>query len=274
MQVSCCEPLLFDFLSTFSSLKSIDCVYPNKRRKGSNSAGPEIDGSNPKPHDMGRFTELVFTTNELPQVSPDDKLILGESAAPAPVVGSGFLNEPFGQSTFATTYNPAPQSLGVDSLGPGNAHTLQQSRFINDPITAQFNPEFVGESSTFEYSTFDEPLNWIPPSLIPSPFDAELEQDFSFILPPLPATPNLGQEYNLAIPLDSNGQIYQVPTTVSTETSEHLGFPVSLMGVDQSPASSASDGMNMAGFNEYRIDVRFKTQKTKIFLRPRFVQHS
>lgn len=134
----------------------------------------------------------------------------------------------------------------MNTMASGSGALIHQDHFNTaPPMTTQYDPGFVGAASNFDYASFDEPLNWIPPSIYPSPYDAELEQDFSFILPTLSNTPNLGADYSMAIPLDSTAQIYQVPTNISQEMSENQGFPASLMALEPSPASSASDGVNM-----------------------------
>lgn len=169
-------------------------------------------------------------------------------------LSSAISNEPYGHAAFPSGYNPTQTStshanqlaMGVDGMNSADVQIMQQNQFVNPPLTAPFDSDFVGGPSTYDYNAFDEPLNWIPPSLIPSPYDAELEQDFSFILPPLSATPNLGPDYNMAIPLDSAAQISQVPTDIPQDMSENHGFPASMIGVEQSPASSASDGINVA----------------------------
>ncbi|KAK7894968.1 hypothetical protein LTR67_005707 [Exophiala xenobiotica] len=240
-----------------SHVADADCVYPNKRRKGSTSnalAGNDFDADGPQQQLLGHFSELVFAANAPTQVCSENQMTGKKSPTSVTTLSSTITNQPYGHAEFTSAYDPTQTSsshpnqlaLGVDGLNSANVQIMQQDQFVNAPLTAPFNSDFVGGPSTYDYNAFDEPLNWIPPSLIPSPYDAELEQDFSFILPPLSATPNLGPDYNMAIPLDSAVQIYQVGTDIPQDMSENHGFSASVIGVEQSPASSASDGINVA----------------------------
>lgn len=168
--------------------------------------------------------------------------------------------------------------LDISAMHPDSGRIALQPNPFGTP-TPHFDPGFVGAASAFDYTSFDEPLNWIPPSIYPSPYDAELEQDFSFILPPLSETPDLGDYNNMAIPIDSTAQIYQVPTNISQYMADIQGFPTSAMAIEQSPGSSASDGINVNKLsnpttsNTSNSDIRRRKRKTSLipdlFTKPR-----
>ncbi|KAI1628952.1 hypothetical protein EDD37DRAFT_26755 [Exophiala viscosa] len=241
------------------TMRGIDCVYPNKRRKGSSPSVPGANGfgdTAQKHHRSGHFGELVFAANEPMLVHQDVQNIARKSSMSTSVLDS--VTQPGSTETHAPpTFPPAFDSrqmpisqggqlgLGLDAMNSITSEIHQPASFVNAPMTG-FDNAFVGGAAAYDYTSFDEPLNWIPPSIYPSPYDAELEQDFSFILPPLSATPNLGTDYNMPISLDSAAQIFQVPTNISQDTLETQAFSASLMALDQSPVSSGSDSMNMA----------------------------
>lgn len=242
------------------SVRGIDCVYPNKRRKGSSSSVPSgnsFGDTGQKQHLLGHYGELVFAANEPILVKPDNQNIARKSSTSTMMMDTMSQTGPtesHAPSTFATDFDSrqmpisqgAQLAMAMDTMNAGGGEMPQPASFVNPQMAGQFDNAFVGGASAYDYTSFDEPLNWIPPSIYPSPFDAELEQDFSFILPPLSATPNLGTDYNMAIPLDSSAQIFQVPTNISQDASDNQGFPASLMTLGQSPASSGSDGTNSA----------------------------
>lgn len=256
VQVSLERPSLHRVLLNSVSARKLECVYPNKRRKRSISdsqPGNGSDNDEPREQHLGHFTDFVFAATGPPQGLSEDQTTMKPPASTSTLRSSGSL-ESYGHPTLIDSYNQAPQNVSRSSQLPIGAETMNSSRgqtqhenhFANGPVAAQFDTEFAGVIPTYDYNTFDdEPLNWIPPSLIPSPYDAELEQDFSFILPPLSAEATIGTEYSMPIPFDPNAQVYQVQH-VSPETSDTHNFPAAFIGVEPSPSSSASDGLNMA----------------------------
>ncbi|KIW15388.1 hypothetical protein PV08_05434 [Exophiala spinifera] len=239
-----------------SNTRKLECVYPNKRRKGSASnshPGDGTDNGEPREKHPGHFSEMVFAANSLSQDPSADKSTMKPPAPPS-ALGSGRSLELYGHAALIDSYSQPPQPVSGssrllvadDTLPPSLGHAQPESQFPDGPVATQFDTDFAGVLQTYDYNTFeDEPLNWIPPSLIPSPYDAELEQDFSFILPSLSTEPTIGTEYNIAVPFDPNSQVYQVQD-VSPETSDSHNFPAAFIGMEASPSSSASDGLNMA----------------------------
>jgi hypothetical protein len=152
---------------------------------------------------------------------------------------------------------------------PSSSQGMQHDHFGYNAMVPSHTSGFAGAKSTFDCSPFDEPLNWITPSIYPSPYDAELEQDFSFILPALSETPNFDGEYDLAMPIDSSTQTYHVPTNASHNAADAQGVPLSLPVFGQSPASSASDGLYHAqsinGIST-NSDVKRKKRKASLVL--------
>ncbi|KIX06277.1 uncharacterized protein Z518_04252 [Rhinocladiella mackenziei CBS 650.93] len=261
------------------SIRNIECIYPNKRRKGLSPNEPiKIKDDGPKRQLLGLFNELVFPSESQVQVSSDDRQSDRKSSTSTAFPQSmahGAPKESYTHSTFQPDYSsrhvPLSQSdqttVEINAMNHPTRQMMPQDHFGSGPVASHYNPDFVGATSTYDYTSFDEPLNWIPPSIYPSPYDAELEQDFSFILPPLSDTPNLGPDYGVAIPLGTTTQIYQVPTNVSHEMPENQGFPASLMTVEQSPASSASDGINATkptNSTSTASDFRRKKRKTSL----------
>ncbi|KAK4943153.1 hypothetical protein LTR10_017177 [Elasticomyces elasticus] len=212
-----------------------------------------------KQHLHGQFGELVFAANEPILVQQDKQAIARKSSMSTSVLDSvthAGLTESSAPSTFPPAFDsrqmPLPQGgqlgLDMDTINSVSGE-MPPGSFGNPAMAGQFENAFVGGTSAYDYTSFDEPLNWIPPSIYPSPYDAELEQDFSFILPPLSGTPNLGTDYNIPLALDSTTQIFQIPTNITQDVSGNQAFPSSLMGLDQSPSSSGSDSMNTAKLN-------------------------
>lgn len=241
----------------------------------------KIEGDGPKQQFLGHFNELTYSSDNQMHFSPSDETNMSKSntstalpdtvAHPAP-------RHPYSQSEFSPNYasrhlsvsHSGQSILEMNVMNPVSSQLLQQdSHFGNAPMPSQYDNDFAGAASAYDYSSFDEPLNWIPPSIYPSPYDAELEQDFSFILPPMSGTPNLGGDYGMAIPIDSAAQIYQVPTNISHDMSENQSFPTSLMTMEQSPASSASDGVNASKSNNSTSTTSdFKRKKRKSSFAP------
>ncbi|EXJ89389.1 hypothetical protein A1O3_02456 [Capronia epimyces CBS 606.96] len=239
------------------NVRNIECSYPNKRRKGSTPGEcARVEEDRPPQQALGHFSQLVFPESEPVQhvsngharKSPVSTVLPGAVPGAVPV-NSSFIQPGFPQDYAAgniTVPHNEQTSMEVATINSTPSQMLQPENFGDVQIPSQFNPGFVGPASSYDYSAFDEPLNWIPPSIYPSPYDAELEQDFSFILPSLSDTPNLGTEYGMAVPLDPAAQVYQAPTNVAPEMSDNQAVSASLMAVEQSPASSTSDGLNAA----------------------------
>ncbi|KAJ9642083.1 hypothetical protein H2204_002452 [Knufia peltigerae] len=267
------------------STRKLECVYPSKRRKGSISnsqPGNGLDSGEPREQHLGHFNELVFAANGPQQDLSENKSTMKPPALTSTLRSSHGL-EPYGHPTLIDSYNQAPEAVSrssqlpidVDTLTSSQSQTQQGNQFADGSISAQFDTELTGVLPTYDYNAFDdEPLNWIPPSLIPSPYDAELEQDFSFILPPLTTEPTIGTEYSMPIPFDHNSQVYQIQN-VSPETAESHNFPAAFIGMEPSPSSSASDGLNMARSTQTISTTDTKRKKRKMshipesFNRPR-----
>ncbi|OQV07599.1 Fungal Zn2-Cys6 binuclear cluster domain-containing protein [Cladophialophora immunda] len=231
------------------NLRQLECIYPNKRRKTSLSTdtAKTKDDEATKQQILGNFNELVFAADGRDQLSSNPRMSV-DTLSTSPAFPSSSHNV---QASVSSNYELADHSVSQDgqpssSLGainPGTAQMLQNDHFGNDYLAPQFSTGFVEPTAAFEYSTFDEPLNWIPPSIYPSPYDAELEQDFSFILPTLPS--NLDADYAVDFSINPPGHIYSASEDVTHEPSETHGIRAPFVAVEQSPASSTSDGIHM-----------------------------
>ena len=124
---------------------------------------------------------------------------------------------------------------------PDHGYGMMDSQSHLPQVYNQVNPQY-------EYPTaWDDSLNWIPISVYPSPYDGELEHDFSFLLPPLSGSPNITFDYNQSIPVDTAPQLYQVPSSTNTypeSGSDGQKFSVAYAGNAQSPTSSISNELS------------------------------
>lgn len=231
------------------NLRKLDCTYPNKRRK---STFPQDDNKaedeSPKEQMLGRFSELVFTSSNEARF-PDNT-----NMAPSKTIVSENSTNPgkFGdQQAFQTTFPAGNMNLTTDvnmTTGPDMSNqVMAPNQFGNTVYPNQYQPTFNEQSSAYDYGQFDEPLNWIPLSVYPSPYDADLEQDFSFFLPPLIDTPNLRNDFGTIDPVTGNYQTSTAPTHFQEQHPETQGFASSIMPIDESPASSTSDGVHAKG---------------------------
>jgi hypothetical protein len=110
-------------------------------------------------------------------------------------------------------------------------------------MTVPQHGEYNAHDVPFEYPAWDDSLNWIPISVYPSPYDGELEHDFSFLLPPLSDSSTLGLDYS-AVPIDPSAQTFhaQAPPPVHEQRSPAgRNFSISFPGHANSPTSSASN---------------------------------
>ncbi|KAJ9607405.1 hypothetical protein H2200_008478 [Cladophialophora chaetospira] len=199
---------------------------------------------------VGQFSELVFASESPVQLRSESHTRNGTSITLPP---------------------SNPQESSQDTISFNHVQTpgqeIQNDHFGYNAMVPSHNPDFVGAKTTFDYTTFDEPLNWIPPSIYPSPYDAELEQDFSFILPALSDTSNFDGDYGLAMPIDPGSQPYHItPNGLhSSADTQSTMLPPATFG--QSPASSGSDGMHHAQSTNSistSSDLKRKRRKTSL----------
>ncbi|OAL30104.1 hypothetical protein AYO20_08907 [Fonsecaea nubica] len=208
------------------NLRQLECVYPNKRRKTSLSTDSlkDNDEEATKQRILGNFNELVLAADGLDPLSSntrtDGESLSTPKATPAPSHTA--------QATIPSNYAIGHQAHDQPS---------------NDYLGPQFSGGFVEPTATFEYNSFDEPLNWIPPSIYPSPYDAELEQDFSFILPAL--SNSLAADYAVDFAINPPEYIYSAGEDVAYGSSETQGFRAPFEVAEQSPVSSTSDGIRI-----------------------------
>ncbi len=221
---------------------------------------------------VGHFNQVVFAADGPPHSHSDAQLNNGTS-----VNGSRSLQHESSllsilspdHADHDSTIQPNEETLGLATMQDAR-QSIQNDHYGYNAIVPSHNPDFGGSKTmNFDYTNFDEPMNWIPPSIYPSPYDAELEQDFSFILPALSETPNFDNEYGLAIAVDANTQMYQIPTNMSRNTSDAHSVHPPLTAFEQSPASSSSDGIHHSqSSNGISTSPDFKRKKRKLSLLP------
>ena len=223
-------------------------VYPNKRRKGESSfeiSTTKLEPPEPQPRQVDQYPGIVFAANEQFQFRPDE----GQIPKPSSNTSPGSAHQPLARASFSSQsmyqepYLANPLGVPIDVNAPPAMRSVPS---MPTPVPNQYQQGF-GEpaSSSYDYNAFEDSLNWIPISVFPSPYEADLEQDFSFLLPPLSSTPGMNApDYGTAVPIDPAHQVYEVPQSNKQYQdigAESSGFPMSLMGFEQSPASSASD---------------------------------
>ncbi|ETN45637.1 uncharacterized protein HMPREF1541_09469 [Cyphellophora europaea CBS 101466] len=146
-------------------------------------------------------------------------------------------------------------------------------------VPSQMQNEFSVTHGPYDYPAWDEPLNWIPISVYPSPYEGELEHDFSFLLPPLSDSSTLGVDYGPAIPIDASSQVYQIPSTVQHHEQpfqDGRNLSVTFSGLANSPTSSASNeqsaprsGIGSGGLADGKKRRRKSAATLDLFVQPR-----
>ncbi|KAK5046624.1 hypothetical protein LTR84_007385 [Exophiala bonariae] len=202
----------------------------------------------------GQFSQLVFSNSGNGDFLSHDKNVTATTS----IAGSSHTH---GNAQFSSTsqyeqtgpsvgysssqvigLNVPPAGANLSSLDADGNHLMGHGDFPGSQTSNQYPGDFSEHVAQFDYGSFDEPLNWIPPSIYPSPYDAELEQDFSFILPSLTEATDMGQDFAMALPMDGSSQFYQLPHNASLELSHNHDLAPPALGLEQSPASSTSDG--------------------------------
>jgi hypothetical protein len=154
-----------------------------------------------------------------------------------------------------TMYNPranAPASTphaGVHDPGSANDSTMSATSLHQAPAYAGIHPnaavqaEYQPHGGPYDYPAWDDSLNWIPISVYPSPFDGELEHDFSFLFPPVSDSSAMGLPYDSSLPMDTSTQMYQLPSAnrqvADQSATTFPGTP--FHGIGHSPNSSISN---------------------------------
>jgi hypothetical protein len=239
-------------------VRKLECIYPNKRRKATPADEPidfGIDSQN-LPH-AGHFGQLVFANTGDAHFASQVKATTGNASMPGAYHNDGAQynnTNRYDQSAPSVEYSSSqisrpsvpPAVVDLSTIDSGASQMVGHREFTNAEVSNQYSGHFADQAASYDYSSFDEPLNWIPPSIYPSPYDAELEQDFSFILPALTETPDIGQDFTLTLPIDGCAQFYQVPPNVPLEVARTHEIAPSTLGMEQSPTSSTSEGAILA----------------------------
>ncbi|OAL21583.1 hypothetical protein AYO22_07979 [Fonsecaea multimorphosa] len=223
-------------------------------RGGSHVAGATFASSRKTKDDeatkqqiLGNFDQLVFAADGRDQLSVNIPPSVDTLSTSTAFPGSSQTAQAPASSTYELGDHSVGQggqpSLSFGAIDSGAVQMLRHEQFRNDYLAPQISPGLVEPTAAFEYNTFDEPLNWIPPSIYPSPYDAELEQDFAFILPTLSS--NLDADYMVDFSINPPGDTYSAGEDFTHKSSETRGSRAPLVAVDQSPSSSTSDGIHM-----------------------------
>lgn len=277
--------------------RKIECAYPSKRRKIPTTADDDYDivkdetvafqvqpRSEPqersyRPHEPIRFVDAKgFSVTEVGHQR------LAPSLQQAPVAQTP------GQYSDTSYGSQGPRHQGPPHQNTHDPEAVHQplsapvalsndQHYPDMTVPSQVPADFASQQGAYGYPAWDEPLNWIPISVYPSPYDGELEHDVSFFFPPLSDASTLGIDYGSAIPVDPTSQIYQVPPA-GQQHEQHVNdgrsFSVTFSGLANSPTSSASNeqsGPRSGGGSAGLIEGKKKRRKSSVapdlFARPR-----
>ncbi len=240
------------------NIRKINCVYPNKRRKAGHEGQVLKFVDSPTQPAAKELQDVPISTNSHLQSAPAHPISLPTSPNPDTTSTPGQTPDPFhvfgDQSVYRdgvrseptdpplTVTVPAPTIFSRVQPLPNQIDSNHQ-RHPDVSLSGHFQPDF--NVAPYNYSSFDEPINWIPVSQYPSPFDNEFEHDLSFLFPPLLDSAAVNLDYSNSIPYEVAGQLYKkdepVPQLDARGLSETYSFPGSLIGHVRSPASSINN---------------------------------
>ena len=270
------------------NIRKIDCVYPNKRRK----AGP--DGQVLK-FDGSQVQDMAFTTRHDIRFAATHATPISNStnaeATPTPSQLAGPLHAFGDQSVYQDGIHsesmdshhnealPTPAAFARVQSHPSQINSGQH--YSDSSLSGHFQPDF--NVAHYDYTSFDEPINWIPISQYPSPFENEFEHDLSFLFPPMLDSAAINLDYSAGITYDTSTQLYkenQPSARLDAQgSSEGHSFPGSLIGHVQSPASSSSNEhpSTKSSTSSAELSERRKRRKSSYapdnFTKPRIEKH-
>jgi hypothetical protein len=197
------------------------------------------------------------------------------------------VHEPLQEAMYdsrATNPSSTPRTSGHDP-GSANDSAMSAASLHQGPSytgihsNTAIQAEYQQHGGPYDYPAWDDSLNWIPISVYPSPFDGELEHDFSFLLPPVSDSTAMGLPFDSSLPLDPSSQVYQLPSTNQHVVDQNnTTFPgTSFHGLAHSPNSSVSNdqsgprsGLSSGGaFTDGKKKRRKSTIASEVFTRPR-----
>ncbi|KIV88046.1 hypothetical protein PV10_08976 [Exophiala mesophila] len=263
--------------------RRLTCEYPRRGRtettenQTSSSAGSNAPTLSQAPQD--HFGELVFVHgNDTAQFSQEQKRprtsthyapILDQTACSSTEKPSNIVLNPMDDTVAQNSvsdFQSAQTSLHSNHLGqPNHLHTTNSGvALLSDSYPVDYSTHFLD----YGCPSFGESMNWIPPSIYPSPYDAELEQDFSFILPPFSDTAISVQDYEFGLAPESNHGLFGATGSVSQGVGhDHLSTDP-LQGSQTSPTSSTSDAGREASSSTAVSTSNQKRKKRKSSLMP------
>jgi hypothetical protein len=287
-------------------IRSIECVYPNKRRKGAREANEYSFDTN----EFQISNNSGSTVAQLPSTTAAGPANVQAAVAPSSTQSArshetqGFVGNVYSVQDNSASNMPTAQQESAALDRPGHLHEQQQYSdtpatrgwhaqrqepahssmplsnhgYAHPDMQSRPDPELDPASLQYGYpAAWDDSLNWIPISVYPSPYDGELEHDFSFLLPPLSESSNIDFDYAQSMPVNNTSHLYQLPSATSTHGEslpDNRKLSVAFTGLAQSPTSSASNELSGRSAVESTLPTaRKKRRKSSsavdTFLQPR-----
>lgn len=225
------------------NIRKIDCIYTNKRQKAAHHG--HILGFEPQRSD-GAGERFQNSVNSQAALSADVQ-------------------------TNVASQTPVPFRIAQENHVPAQSN----QQYPVSALAANFGSGF--EPSSYDYSAFEEPLNWIPISVYPSPYENEFEHDVSFLFPSLAEPTGLQIDYSRNVPLslpDQPAGDSEIPHRGEERDIDIRPLQFSAFG--QSPQSTASNdhlanksNTSSAGTTESRRKRRKSSHIDDLFSRPR-----
>ena len=235
------------------NLRKMECVYPSKRRKGTAEGQMLNLDASPNEPTMNPFQDVSFAASNQIRFATSQPSLSNPDTSPGHRQPPGDIHHFGEQSPYRESLRhdsmhshhdePVPPAVDFPRVPQLSSQVGPHQQYSESSLSGNFQPDFG--TAPYDYSSFEEPMNWIPISVYPSPFENEFEHDISFLLPPLSDSPAIGFDYNTGAPYDAPGQLYKAAEQTSQlDDQGHPGdhtFRGPQAGAAQSPASSASN---------------------------------
>jgi hypothetical protein len=241
------------------NIRKLECVYPSKRQKATHE-GQFLDLKPPVVQ-----TPMPSVYNAANSSVGSDFHLLNKSNDGS----QGRFDDSASQQRSLSATN---QSSTAYSLPQSNHMTTQQ--YSDQSLATQFDSGFGGTS--YDYTPFEEPLNWIPISVYPSPYENEFEHDVSFLFPAIGDSTDVQMDIAQSLPLSLQDQTVGDTAISSYDARGTVDRPVFISGYGQSPQSSTSNdhltnksNASSSGTIESRKKRRKSSYIEDIFSRPR-----
>ena len=209
------------------TLRKLECLYPEKKRKTGHPPVQDLQLHGvTADHLSTQYSDYDMSDgHKSPGLNPKSP----SNIEPPPST----VREPFvSMSTQAPAFRQFPENL---------SNTILPDQAImpaNMPV--QYGTALDPAPMSLDFQSFDDSINWIPVSVFPSPYDAELEQDFSFLLPPFDTNINLDAGYSMHQNVENAFEIPQHNSTNGHPAENANAVNSALLAF--SPTSSGSNG--------------------------------